>query len=67
MVSGPGFISPCAGYALYQKLRNEVLQKLPPPSCVVYLSAPAEVCHQRIMIRGRVSANQASYLNLYTM
>ena len=52
---------PCiAGYALYQKLRNEVLQKLPPPNCIVYLSASAEVCHQRIKIRGRVSVQAHS-------
>lgn len=45
------------GYAVYQKLKNEVLQKLPPPSHVVYLSAPAEVCRQRTIIRGRVSGH----------
>ena len=43
-----------AGYAVYDKLRNEVLQRLSPPNCVVYLSATPEICHERVGIRGRV-------------
>ncbi|XP_065897293.1 deoxyguanosine kinase-like [Dysidea avara] len=41
------------GYAVYEKLRNEVLQKLSPPNCVIYLSTTPEICHERVGIRGR--------------
>ncbi len=42
-----------ADYALYMQVFERLAWDVPPPDCVIYLTAPVHVLHERITIRGR--------------
>ncbi|MES2488600.1 MAG: deoxynucleoside kinase [Pseudomonadota bacterium] len=42
-----------ADYALYMQVFERLAWDVPPPDCVIYLTAPVQILHERIAIRGR--------------